>query len=170
MKKVWKTLFCFCSFLSFSASAQSENVEQSARLNLTSCHVDGIRQQVECGKLEVPENYKNPNEAKLEVNVVVLPALDDSQKQTPMMFLAGGPGQAAAQMAGMINRMFFDVRKTRDIILIDQRGTGESSPLSCDHLAEADPYTFVFADATQQETKVTTNSVTNYPDFGVPQR
>ena len=41
------------------------------------------------------------------------------------MFLAGGPGQAAVELATGLNRVFREVRKTRDIILVDQRGTGK---------------------------------------------
>ena len=56
------------------------------------------------------------------------------------MFLAGGPGQAAVELAAMIRKNFTEIRKTRDIILVDQRGTGKSHPLQCDNGLEMDPY------------------------------
>jgi pimeloyl-ACP methyl ester carboxylesterase len=49
----------------------------------------------------------------------------------PLFFLAGGPGQSAAQLASQIRVMFRLVQRTRDIVLVDQRGTGKSNPLNC---------------------------------------
>ena len=49
-----------------------------------------------------------------------------------MFILAGGPGQAATDNAKFFARTFAQVRKERDIVLIDQRGTGESNGLECD--------------------------------------
>jgi pimeloyl-ACP methyl ester carboxylesterase len=62
------------------------------------------------------------------------------------MFLAGGPGQAAVELATLLNRAFREVRKTRDIILVDQRGTGESHPLSCDLEEEENVYSALTKD------------------------
>lgn len=102
------------------------------KLTLENCHLGEIRSQVKCGKLEVPENYQQPDGDKIVINFAVLPAIDDSEYKIPLMFLAGGPGQAAVELATGLNRVFREVRKTRDIILVDQRGTGDSSPLSCE--------------------------------------
>ncbi|MGH8076563.1 MAG: alpha/beta hydrolase, partial [Lysobacter sp.] len=49
----------------------------------------------------------------------------------PVFFLAGGPGQAATEHAFTVDAMLREVRKQRDVILVDQRGTGKSNPLSC---------------------------------------
>ena len=94
------------------------------------CHLDGIRGQVQCGELAVPENYQQPNGAKINIRFAVLPSLAKG-KEDPLVFLAGGPGQSAVDVAGMINTAFRPVRANRDIVLIDQRGTGGSQPLSC---------------------------------------
>jgi pimeloyl-ACP methyl ester carboxylesterase len=48
-----------------------------------------------------------------------------------MVFLAGGPGQGAAQLRAADSRLFRRVQRTRDIVLVDQRGTGRSNPLNC---------------------------------------
>jgi pimeloyl-ACP methyl ester carboxylesterase len=48
-----------------------------------------------------------------------------------LFFLAGGPGQAAAQLASQVRVVFRQVQRTRDIVLVDQRGTGKSNPLNC---------------------------------------
>jgi pimeloyl-ACP methyl ester carboxylesterase len=107
---------------------------------LDNCHLGEIRSQVQCGKLQVPVNYLNDDGKRIDINFAVLPAIDNSEYKTPLMFLAGGPGQAAVELATTLNQVFRDVRKTRDIILVDQRGTGESSPLTCDFEAIEDVY------------------------------
>ena len=133
--------------LSVSASAwASDN-----KLVLENCHLGEIRSQVKCGKLEVPENYQKPAGDKIKVNFAVLPAIDNSDYKVPLMFLAGGPGQAAVELATGLNRVFSEVRKTRDIILVDQRGTGESSALSCEFEAVDNVYSSLSDELNPQE-------------------
>jgi pimeloyl-ACP methyl ester carboxylesterase len=131
----------------FAATQDETNQEpQSApkqQDKLTSCYLKNISEQVLCGSLMVPENYEQPEQRKISINYAVLPAVSENKKADPLLILAGGPGQAATELAAMINRMFSDVRKQRDILLIDQRGTGKSNPLSCelshvDELVKAD--------------------------------
>ncbi|HEY7953309.1 MAG TPA: alpha/beta hydrolase [Solirubrobacteraceae bacterium] len=45
--------------------------------------------------------------------------------------LAGGPGQAALPLAGFLAKALAPALSTRDLVMFDQRGTGESGPLSC---------------------------------------
>ena len=117
------------------------------------CHVDGVKAQVKCGKLQVPENYDNVNGEQISINFVVLPAIDNSDNKTPLMFLAGGPGQAAAELASGLRRVFNEVRKTRDLILVDQRGTGESHPLQCEDALDQDIYSITPEDFSVQDIK-----------------
>lgn len=112
-------------------------------LELNDCYLKGIKSIVQCGELSVPENYANPTGEKISVNVAVLSAIDDSQSNAPLMFLAGGPGQAAVEIAFMVKRMFSETLKTRDIILVDQRGTGKSHPLQCDNMENFDIYQMI---------------------------
>jgi pimeloyl-ACP methyl ester carboxylesterase len=67
----------------------------------------------------------------IDLKIVVLPALGNDPQPDPVFFLAGGPGQGAAQMAPTVGRMFRRVQEARDVVLVDQRGTGESNPLDC---------------------------------------
>jgi len=113
---------------------------EEQRFTLENCHVDGVKAQVKCGKLSVPENYNQPDGEQISINFVVLSAIDNSDNKTPLMFLAGGPGQAAAELASGLRRVFNEVRKTRDLILVDQRGTGQSHPLQCEDPIEQDIY------------------------------
>ncbi len=126
-KRSWKKIITTV-LVSLSANSWASD----SNLTLENCHLGEIRSKVQCGKLIVPENYAKPEGDTITVNFAVLPAIDDSEYKTPLMFLAGGPGQAAVELATGLNRVFKEVRKTRDIILVDQRGTGESSALKCD--------------------------------------
>ncbi len=128
-------------WIALAVLSTSVNVQANEQnLTIENCHVDGIKQQIQCGKLTVPENYQQQDGEKITVNFVVLPAIDNSENKEPLMFLAGGPGQAAVSLAGGLYKAFNEVRKTRDLILVDQRGTGESHPLQCEDLDEQDVY------------------------------
>ena len=135
MKTTWKNILAL-GLLSLTTTSWAND----DKLTLDNCHLGEIRSQVKCGKLEVPENYQQPDGDKIAINFAVLPAIDDSEYKAPLMFLAGGPGQAAVELATGLNHVFREVRKTRDIILVDQRGTGESSALSCDFEAVDNVY------------------------------
>jgi pimeloyl-ACP methyl ester carboxylesterase len=126
---------------------------QNQQLTLENCHVDGIKSQVKCGKLQVLEDYSKADGEQITINFVVLPAIDDSDDKTPLMFLAGGPGQAAAELASGLTNVFYEVRKTRDLILVDQRGTGLSHPLQCEEAAEQNVYALTPEDFSIQDIK-----------------
>jgi pimeloyl-ACP methyl ester carboxylesterase len=140
MKINWKALFGASLLIVISNSSVAEDMVKQ-QLTLESCHTKGIRQQVQCGIYVTPENYAKPDGTKIDINFVVLPAIDNSTEKLPLMFLAGGPGQAAVELSAQIYRGFSEIRKTRDLILIDQRGTGKSHPLQCEDSLEMDPYT-----------------------------
>jgi len=142
--------------LSFSNFAQANDIDLQNSLKIENCHLDGIKEQVKCGTLKVPENYllaKEEGVAKLSINFAILPAIDNSENKTPLMFLAGGPGQAAVELAAFIKTSFNEIRKTHDIILIDQRGTGMSNPLECPDVVEPDVYQTIPEDASEQDIK-----------------
>lgn len=85
-----------------------------------------------CGSYAVPENRAAPNGRKVVLNIAWLQATSNGEKQPdPVFFLAGGPGQSAVETFPGLNPVFREVRKQRDVILIDQRGTGKSNLLSC---------------------------------------
>jgi len=84
-----------------------------------------------CGGLEVYENREAGGGRKIRLAIVVLPSVSSDVHGDPLVFLAGGPGQAAAQMASLVQPMFRKIQRTRDIVLVDQRGTGKSNPLNC---------------------------------------
>lgn len=89
----------------------------------------------ECGVLPVAENPAADDGANIGLNILRLPAINPVPKDDPLFIIAGGPGQSAVEVAQHLFYAFEDVRKSRDIIFIDQRGTGKSNPLQCDGLA-----------------------------------
>ncbi len=100
-------------------------------LELRPCHVDGLAEQIRCGIHEVFEDRERGNGRRLTIHVAVLPALRRNVHPDPLFLMAGGPGQGARTMAGMAARVFREVRRTRDIVLVDLRGTGASHALIC---------------------------------------
>lgn len=84
-----------------------------------------------CGKYEVFENRKSRSGRKIALNIMVLPALSDKPAPDPFFALAGGPGQSAVE-AFPLSGFVVKVRQNRDVVLVDQRGTGKSNPLPCE--------------------------------------
>lgn len=84
-----------------------------------------------CGTLTVYENRATRQGRTIDLKIVVLPALGNDAAPDPVFFLAGGPGQGAAKMARQVREMFGRIQARRDIVLVDQRGTGASNGLEC---------------------------------------
>jgi pimeloyl-ACP methyl ester carboxylesterase len=116
--------------LAFVLAACSDPAAPVPRVELADCRLPKVAQAVRCGRVEVPENRDHPEGRKLSLFVALLPANTLSPKPDPLVLLAGGPGQAASTL-GPFALQLGAVRRMRDIVLIDQRGTGRSSPLDC---------------------------------------
>ncbi|MFP7723437.1 alpha/beta fold hydrolase [Lysobacter sp. A3-1-A15] len=85
-----------------------------------------------CADFEVPEDPRAPGGRAIALKLAWLPATGSGGGTgDPVFFLAGGPGQAATEHAATVNAALREVRKQRDIVLVDQRGTGGSNPLDC---------------------------------------
>jgi pimeloyl-ACP methyl ester carboxylesterase len=85
-----------------------------------------------CGTLSVYENRLAAAGRKIDLNIMVVPAINRSPNPDPLFFIPGGPGEAAVESFGMIAPAFRRINQKRDIVLVDQRGTGKSHPLNCD--------------------------------------
>ena len=82
-----------------------------------------------CGILEVPEDWSNPSGRVMGLRVAVIPAEADTPESDAFFALAGGPGRAGTAFFGWLPGLFAGVHATRDIVLVDQRGTGGSNAL-----------------------------------------
>ena len=84
-----------------------------------------------CGWLEVPENPATPEGRRIRLHIALAPAVVRVPKADPLFFFAGGPGQSASESWVMLRPILEKIRKDRDIVLVDQRGAGQSNPLKC---------------------------------------
>lgn len=99
---------------------------------LSPCRLDGIEHEARCGQVERPLDPQQPDGTRITVHYAVLPALARHKLPDPVFFFAGGPGQSSIELAGPISGMLARFLNRRDVVLIDQRGTGRSAPLLCD--------------------------------------
>jgi pimeloyl-ACP methyl ester carboxylesterase len=83
-----------------------------------------------CGSVPVFEDRVRRGR-KIDIHVVVIPGIGGSTR-TPLFFLEGGPGLAASDGVELWEKELGAYRRDRDVVLVDQRGTGKSSPLFCE--------------------------------------
>lgn len=92
-----------------------------------------------CGTLDVPEDPDQPDGRQIELAYAVVRAPTAHPRPDPVFYLAGGPGQSARDVLPLMRHALRDVNQHRDLIFLDQRGTGASNPLRCDFSA-VDPF------------------------------
>ncbi|VXB51398.1 alpha/beta fold hydrolase [Massilia sp. 9I] len=101
-----------------------------------SCHLPGVTDALQCVTLNVPLDHAKPGAGSLKLHVTVAPAHRANTRGDPLFVLAGGPGQAGSDIVQLLSLAFNRVRATRDIVFIDQRGTGLSGKLDCKNKPE----------------------------------
>jgi pimeloyl-ACP methyl ester carboxylesterase len=116
------------ALLAFLAVVPLSNASQS-ELPLVPCSVAGI--DARCGRFVVPEDRSQPEGRSISLRVAVVPARDGGSQADPLVHITGGPGGSTiADAAGMAS-LFAAANAHRDIVLVDQRGTGGSNRLVC---------------------------------------
>ncbi len=110
----------------------------TTQIALNPCTIEGVPGPVRCGTYRVWENRETKRGKQIELSVIVLAALTPDRKPDPLFFLQGGPGDAPSFNARFYSRVFANIRQTRDLVLVDLRGTGKSGPLACPELAKPD--------------------------------
>jgi pimeloyl-ACP methyl ester carboxylesterase len=117
-----------------------------AALALEDCRLESGSGSVaaRCGRLEVPENRAINGGKQVSLHIAVVPALRTEAELDALVVLSGGPGQAASDFYVAMAHAFARIRRDRDIVILDQRGTGRSNKLSCPlpddaDLTEVDP-------------------------------
>ena len=98
---------------------------------LKPCWVDGFSQQVQCGSLLRPLDPARAHATQIPIHFIVLNAQDKNKAADPVFLLAGGPGQSAISVASYIQTVFEKLHRRHDLVFVDQRGTGQSAPLTC---------------------------------------
>lgn len=113
-----------------AGSVQSSAGVERGKVQLKPCNKQGITKDALCGKYEVFEVRSAKSGRKIALNIVLLPALSAKPAADALFYLVGGPGGAATASAAAT--FMPRLRRERDVVLVDQRGTGESNPLGCD--------------------------------------
>lgn len=108
---------------------------QLGRVPLTACELgrpdSGLSTAAWCAPFEVPENRTAPGGRRIKLRLAVIRSDAQVPARDMLVFLAGGPGQAATETWPMVAPALAPLLAHRNVLLIDQRGTGGSNPLDC---------------------------------------
>lgn len=108
------------------------DVQRPKTIDLTPCDFPKHKEPALCGKHAVYEDRASRSGRMILLNIVVLPAAAAVPRPDPVFYLTGGPGQGAARIAGVADMSLMrELRRERDIVLVDMRGTGDSPRLQC---------------------------------------
>ena len=122
-------LFVLLALLALSGTAAAQGLTlEECRISAGPGH-PGIK--AHCGTMLRPENPADPDSAEIEVRVAVVAALNLSPETDAVAPIAGGPGQGSIEFYASVSSAFERLRRNHDILLVDQRGTGESSRMDC---------------------------------------
>jgi pimeloyl-ACP methyl ester carboxylesterase len=122
--------------LLLASTVLADGAPTDPTLELSDCRIyaapgyPGIKAQ--CAVFERHLDPADADSPILRLNVAVVPALSLEPESDPFVPIAGGPGGASTNFYAAYAHAFEKVRRNRDILLIDQRGTGDSELLSCD--------------------------------------
>lgn len=110
--------------------------QKPAGLSLAPCEVpgasEGAKEKARCGTFEVFENRAAKSGRKIALKIVVFPATGQTPAPDPLFYIPGGPGSSATEDAPYIAQAYAKIRERRDLVFVDQRGTGGSNPLDCE--------------------------------------
>ena len=122
-------LFVLLAPLTLSGPTAAQNLTlEECRISAGPGH-PGLKAR--CGTMLRPENPADPDSAEIEVRVAVVAALNLSPETDAVVPIAGGPGQGSIEFYASVASAFERLRRNHDILLVDQRGTGESSRMDC---------------------------------------
>ena len=132
LRCVWSVLLMTIgvALLLIEVSGCAKNRPTGGLSKLRPCRLPGIGEELLCGKLTVFENRETRTGRTIDLNIIVLPAVDQKTKAEPLFDLAGGPGAASTEAAAFYAGPGKDYRRRRDVVCVDQRGTGKSNRLA----------------------------------------
>ncbi len=128
------TFFLLLTLFLVACSPSSLPTVTENALTLQDCTLispNGTQIDARCGSLSVPEDRSNPNGRQIALNLTVVPAIKRNPQPDALFLLAGGPGQSAVETFPAMLSLLYNIHQDRDLVLIDQRGTGKSNPLRC---------------------------------------
>ncbi|HSP63690.1 MAG TPA: alpha/beta fold hydrolase [Pyrinomonadaceae bacterium] len=126
------------------ANVAKPAIPSGRKLELQPCAVAGVTKDALCGQFEVYEDRAKKTGRKIKLYVMVVPALVDKPASDPIFYFQGGPGGAATSVASAW--IMTQLHRTRDVVLVDQRGTGKSNPLQCNFRGDPNEMRGYFAE------------------------
>ena len=118
---------------------------------LQPCRIEGHRNELLCGELRRPLDPARPDGETIAIHYVVVPALARRKLPDPVFLIPGGPGQSASRVLPQVLPLFQRLNNRRDIVFVDQRGTGRSGALTCDDESGTEPAQQSVAELTDPE-------------------
>lgn len=146
------TLFVLLAIAASLISTQTKPDSQEASrapqtIALSPCDVPGARpdskEHVLCGTYQVFENRATRTGRKISLKIVVFPATGSDKQPDPLFYIPGGPGSSATEDAPYVANDLAKVREHRDLVFLDQRGTGGSNGLNCKFFDPADAQSYL---------------------------
>jgi len=110
-----------------SAAASATPVFDEVACNLPD--TADVLPRLRCGTVRVPRDHAHPNGDTFALAVVVIASVQQPASADPVVYISGGPGGPLTVYAGHQARKPY--APGRDLILVDQRGTGQSEPDIC---------------------------------------
>jgi pimeloyl-ACP methyl ester carboxylesterase len=111
-------------------------------ISLQPCEVPGtqadVKEKALCGTYEVFEDRARKSGRKIAIKILVFPATGKDKAPDPLFYIPGGPGSSATEDAPYVAQESVAIRERRDLVFVDQRGTGGSNPLNCELFNESD--------------------------------
>jgi pimeloyl-ACP methyl ester carboxylesterase len=109
-----------------------ERSQNPPKMQLETCRLNGWAEDVRCGRYEVYENRRTRSGRKIALKIVVLPAVRQKPAADPIFYFAGGPGGSSTETIARAGKTYLaGLRADRDLVFVDQRGTGGSNQLAC---------------------------------------
>lgn len=145
-------LACGTAFVAPGGSGQERGARRTSTapagsvVSLEPCEVSGTREgakeKARCGTYEVFENRATKRGRKIKLKIVVFPATGPDKAADPLFYIPGGPGSSATEDAPFVAEGYAKIRERRDLVFVDQRGTGGSNPLDCVFFDPSDPRSY----------------------------
>ncbi len=117
------------------------------RVSFTPCEIpgagEGKKENVLCGTYKVFENRVLKSGRQIDIKIVVFPATGKDKAPDPLFYIPGGPGSSATEDAPYVAQEYAKIRERRDLVFVDQRGTGGSNPLNCEFFDPSDVQSYL---------------------------
>ena len=115
------------------------------KVQLVPCYAKDLPDRLLCGTVQQPLNIKAVKDAEnqtISIHFAIIPAIKPLYPTEAVLAFAGGPGQSAFDAAAVFAQALRYARENRDILLVDQRGTGKSGLLQCDGMDLVSQFAF----------------------------